>query len=62
MKLAQAWFELTADEQRAIALIGAIFLLGLIAMYWWHPCHPDPGALSRADGVPAARQTQHPKR
>ena len=30
----RAWFELTADEQRAVALILGLLVLGIIARYW----------------------------
>ena len=33
--LLRSWFQFTADEQKALILILALFLLGLFAR-WWH--------------------------
>ena len=32
--LLRAWFELTADEQKAMVVILGLFLLGLVVRYW----------------------------
>lgn len=33
-RVGRAWFELTADEQRAVALILGLLVLGILARYW----------------------------
>ena len=48
-RASHAWFDLNADEQRAILLVLALALLGLAAR-WWHMAHREE--LARA--VPAA--------
>ena len=42
-KIVRSWFELTADEQKALLLVLILFLLGLTVRFW-HLEH------ERADG------------
>jgi hypothetical protein len=35
--LLRSWFELTADEQKAVVIVLAIFILG-VAFRFWHVC------------------------
>ncbi|MFO7871284.1 MAG: hypothetical protein R6V03_07630 [Kiritimatiellia bacterium] len=33
-QLVASWFKLTPDEQKAVCVIAAIFLLGVIVRFW----------------------------
>lgn len=53
-KIFRSWFELTADEQKALLLVLILFLLGLTVRFW-HLKTEKPEILPRPSG--SAEQT-----